>query len=841
MNFILFTASHELVHMMREGSPEHFKALADFLVENYQKKGVSVTELVRKEMLRNTKLNPDEAFEEIIAQSCESFLRDITLSEKAERLYSTSPETANKVKAFLKRVRDRLIHWLSSLSPQSREGRMVLEMKDALSHAYDLYIDGVTAAAKNLRNMENTTGEGGGKMQSRIGTTDDGRGIYKTNYPMNTPKSLKQADLIKLVQNVWSKNPISLQIVENGKSKNIMAQFNPSLTQRSDLAKMAFGNHKGTGSDQRITLNLASDFYQIAEESSFVRSKKETGKTNNPTHTGVTEWLYFITDLVYEEDDGTQIDCYMNIDVKKNSEGNWFYSFAIEKGTAPQTLLAVVTDKSATVPTNIISDSTENSNTQNRKNSDPVTYDDNGNVVPLSERFNSKEKDIRYQLREDVNGNTFVDVDTSIYDETDGASVAQVIAAIIQNRFHNLIEANGQKIRINATTNAEWRRSNDATKLMRKVPSVYDDKMKVIGNADEILVAAQNWIGEQKYHNSKNKIVEFARGNVLYRVGKNGYAADVLVGTLEDGAALLYDLVDIHEIKIAEAPVSKEGKTRLSSQRTSTMDRISQNDDNVKYQDRYDVLDDDLWLSDEASTTDVLAHHFVTNNEAIGEVLKKTANVEVSKQDLERRIRKVLNKYGVTALAKDVYGEVKTVLDVADSVGMSGDDIVTDLNRIMSRAIANSEYSLDMEDYKDFSNFAEFHPRFNVEKFSQHLDFHFITTFQVSKNRPAKAERLIFIFRLKAYSVVAFFHFLNLSKRKIQRCSIWKCITHKFPTIFQRAFMLTITTIINANHIIFLSYASYKNLTPFLKPHYSDIIILLFRLMLLHHPNRLIH
>lgn len=36
------------------------------------------------------------------------------------------------------------------------------------------------------------------------------------------------------------------------------------------------------------------------------------------------------------------------------------------------------------------------------KSADPVTYDDNGNVIPLSERFNSENADIRYSLEDDV-------------------------------------------------------------------------------------------------------------------------------------------------------------------------------------------------------------------------------------------------------------------------------------------------------------------------------------------------------------------------------------------------------------------------------------------------------
>lgn len=38
-------------------------------------------------------------------------------------------------------------------------------------------------------------------------------------------------------------------------------------------------------------------------------------------------------------------------------------------------------------------------NPNNVKSADPVTYDDNGNVIPLSERFNEAKSDIRYQAR----------------------------------------------------------------------------------------------------------------------------------------------------------------------------------------------------------------------------------------------------------------------------------------------------------------------------------------------------------------------------------------------------------------------------------------------------------
>ena len=70
--------------------------------------------------------------------------------------------------------------------------------------------------------------------------------------------------------------------------KTIQAKFNPELSERSDLAKIVFGNKKGNSSDKRITLDLSRDLYQIASESKFSSSKIETGNKNS-AHKNVKE------------------------------------------------------------------------------------------------------------------------------------------------------------------------------------------------------------------------------------------------------------------------------------------------------------------------------------------------------------------------------------------------------------------------------------------------------------------------------------------------------------------------------------------------------------------------
>lgn len=109
----------------------------------------------------------DDAFEEVIADSCESFLRDAALSDKAEQLYKKSPETANAFVNFFRKIIDKIKYYYSSILPQSQEGRIVSEWKDSLNERLQLFIDGVNAAARNLSNKENSTNDGGVKNSIR--------------------------------------------------------------------------------------------------------------------------------------------------------------------------------------------------------------------------------------------------------------------------------------------------------------------------------------------------------------------------------------------------------------------------------------------------------------------------------------------------------------------------------------------------------------------------------------------------------------------------------------------------------------------------------------------------
>lgn len=197
--------------------------------------------------------------------------------------------------------------------------------------------------------------------------------------------------------------------------------------------------------------------------------------------------------------------------------------------------------------------------------------------------------ELQFSIKTDVDGRKFVDVTEDILDIEDGVSIARAIQKIISSKFNNLINVDGQKIQINKISNDEFRRSNSANLYAKNSEEVYKDKLRTISNADEILKAARNWIGEKPNHIRKDDIVEFARADILYRVGKNGYVADVLVATRKNGAAVLYDIVNIYDKQIVEAPVTMESENSQRRQDTSTKGSLPQKSPTVNNNSKKDL------------------------------------------------------------------------------------------------------------------------------------------------------------------------------------------------------------------------------------------------------------
>ena len=148
---ILFTAAHELTHMIRRWSPAKFKVFADFLMEKYGEQGKSVSELVRAQMTKaennGRKLTFDEAYEELVADSCESFLADGDAIAKIAELKAKDKSLWEKIKDYLTKLVARIKAAYEGLEPDSKEGKFVASLLDSAEELRDLWVEAVVDAS----------------------------------------------------------------------------------------------------------------------------------------------------------------------------------------------------------------------------------------------------------------------------------------------------------------------------------------------------------------------------------------------------------------------------------------------------------------------------------------------------------------------------------------------------------------------------------------------------------------------------------------------------------------------------------------------------------------------
>ena len=162
---ILFTAAHELTHHIRKWSPEKFKIFADFLLENYGKKGVSVNALVREQIAKAKRkgrdISYDTAYEEVIADSCERMLADGDVIAKIAKLKAKDRSLWKKIKDFITDLVSKIKEAYKGLKPDSNEGRLVGEMLDVAERLKALWVDALVDASDSYNTAEKTLAESG--------------------------------------------------------------------------------------------------------------------------------------------------------------------------------------------------------------------------------------------------------------------------------------------------------------------------------------------------------------------------------------------------------------------------------------------------------------------------------------------------------------------------------------------------------------------------------------------------------------------------------------------------------------------------------------------------------
>ena len=168
---MLFTLAHELTHHIRKWSPAKFKILADFLMQEYGKKGVNVDGLIREQMnkaKRNGRtISYDTAYEEVVADSMEMMLSDGNVMKRLEKLKAKDMDLWQKIKSFIDDLADKIRKAYKGLAPDSVEGRYVADMGKVVYKLQELFTEALVEASENYQSSEQVLSQAGIAVDSK--------------------------------------------------------------------------------------------------------------------------------------------------------------------------------------------------------------------------------------------------------------------------------------------------------------------------------------------------------------------------------------------------------------------------------------------------------------------------------------------------------------------------------------------------------------------------------------------------------------------------------------------------------------------------------------------------
>ena len=149
----------------------------------------------------------------------------------------------------------------------------------------------------------------------------------------------------------------------------------------------------------------------------------------------------------------------------------------------------------------------------------------------------------QFMIERGAGGVDVVVVDEDILDGVTLRDWPKVVRSVMASRFPDGVPVGNNVIRINRDTRKEVTNSKDTMWLKHNDFSAYQDKLRATANSDEIIKASRDYVNEAPAHERKDRIVDFARGEVSMRIGGKEYDAEVVVGYDLDGSMRLYDFV----------------------------------------------------------------------------------------------------------------------------------------------------------------------------------------------------------------------------------------------------------------------------------------------------------
>lgn len=265
----------------------------------------------------------------------------------------------------------------------------------------------------------------------------------------------------------------------------------------------------------------------------------------------------------------------------------------------------------------------------------------------------------RYQaIKRTDDGRNYVEIEEDILQGVPKSQWGKVAMQNLAKKFPNGVQIGNNLIKINAISRNELQNSR-YTQQIRKDNStdIYRDKMAATNNADELLQSNRDYVNEEVKHERKDNIKQFGRGEILFKVGQNTYAADMVVGNKADGSMVMYDIVNIRPENFNKKRSSASESYSLSdADVTASTNNIPNFNENVNsksknFEERY-ALDEQGGINGERY------NELIDRYGRIEPGMEPRVDVAVPKQvndwDKTRRfVRTAMESENISAEAKD--------------------------------------------------------------------------------------------------------------------------------------------------------------------------------------------
>ena len=349
------------------------------------------------------------------------------------------------------------------------------------------------------------------------------------------------------------------------------------------------------------------------------------------------------------------------------------------------------------------------------------------------ESVDSKEKNGKlsnkfFSLQFDEDGRQYIKIDEDILKGVNDKDVIKTVRNYIKENFPEGFEVAGYNVKNIGKGRKEFTSSKDSRWLKNNKPMLYLDKMRLARNIDEIISNVKNYKYEQIFHERKDNIKGFLRGNIFVEVGSRRYTADVVLGDSVENGLIMYDVVDMKDVNKKETglnpaandsavavpeprPVSKINVTSEHKNVNTSNDRYSLNlsDKGQRYsanidESLFEALDE-IWALDE-------------QKQAAGIVQKgfeSLQNVQINDKIINKVAKNIIKEYGSTYDVSDLQHNLKNIFAyLKDTKNVSFEDM-TKVMQEVAKPVLEQSTQIDESQKQDYEQFKNYLSKYKIK------------------------------------------------------------------------------------------------------------------------------